>query len=423
MCRDKDMGSGTIVNPYTLKEALASADIKPGHTVYLRGGNYTDIPYYQGIRGTAEAPIYFKPYHGERPIITGRTDIYVPYTEWWGVEFCKLTYDPRDESDGACDESTWLDIYGGGNVKIINCIIHDFSYGVNSGQPETELNGCIIYHCGWEEEAYTAGHGVYVSNADPTKTVTIKNCIIFNNWGWGIHAYSELEDVYNIDINGNICFNAGYLATWGARRTNIMLGVGSSTKKPINGKVRNNCSYFPLLTDNNGIGLQIGFGTSGSDGLEVTNNYSAGGAYAASIRNPTNITVTGNTFIGGLLYFDAEDYADNTYAAAFPEVGSKIVVYPLDYQADRVHVAIYNWALANTVDVDLTSVAGLSVGDSVKCHNAQDYFTDIQTLTLDANKKITVNMQAANRTVATPVNWTAPATTFPQFGAFVVEKI
>jgi hypothetical protein len=35
---------------------------------------------------------------------------------------------------------------------------------------------------------------------------------------------------------------------------------------------------------------------------------------------------------------------------------------------------------------------------------------------------ITVNMQAANRSVATPVGWTAPAKVFPQFGSFVLVK-
>jgi hypothetical protein len=58
---------------------------------------------------------------------------------------------------------------------------------------------------------------------------------------------------------------------------------------------------------------------------------------------------------------------------------------------------------------------------TVKAYNVQDYFTDIQTLTITAGV-ITVNMQAANRTVATPVLWTAPAKTFPQFGAFILVK-
>jgi len=59
---------------------------------------------------------------------------------------------------------------------------------------------------------------------------------------------------------------------------------------------------------------------------------------------------------------------------------------------------------------------------SILRRNVQDYWNDTQTLDITAGH-ITVNMQAVNRTVETPVGWTAPATTFPQFGAFVLEKV
>jgi hypothetical protein len=413
------MGTGTEVDPFTLIQALASGSIKAGEVIEILNGSCTTIPYTTAIQGNSIYPIFIDRHAKERPIITGRFNVNNPYLYIKNLEFAKATYDPRDEADGACDEATWLDIYGGGYIKIINSIIHDFSYGIVSGQPEIEINGCIIYHTGWEEETYKAGHGIYIGNTDASKKITIKNCIIFDTWGFGIHCYGESVDVCNADINGNIVFNSGSLATYGGRRTNILLGC-TGLALPRTGKVRNNCSYYPDLLS--GTGIQVGLGAAGSADIEITNNYSAGGLYAAAIRAPVRPTVTGNTFIGGLQYFTAEDYADNIYAAAFPESGSKIVVYPLNYQLGRAHVAVYNWALANTVDVDLTSVTGLTVGDTVSVHNAQDYFTDIQTLTIAAGKIITVNMQAVNRTVATPVNWAAPATTFPRFGAFVVEK-
>jgi alkylation response protein AidB-like acyl-CoA dehydrogenase len=82
-------------------------------------------------------------------------------------------------------------------------------------------------------------------------------------------------------------------------------------------------------------------------------------------------------------------------------------------------LTVYNQAQANTVNVDVSSVFGAS--GTVKAYNAQDYFSDVQTLTITAGV-ITVNMQAANRTVATPDGWVAPAKTFPDFGAFVLIK-
>jgi hypothetical protein len=48
---------------------------------------------------------------------------------------------------------------------------------------------------------------------------------------------------------------------------------------------------------------------------------------------------------------------------------------------------------------------------------------DVQELTVAGDGTITVDMQAANRSVATPIAWDAPATTFPEFGCFVLQKV
>lgn len=83
----------------------------------------------------------------------------------------------------------------------------------------------------------------------------------------------------------------------------------------------------------------------------------------------------------------------------------------------------YNWDLDDSVVVDLSTVTGLSIGDTVSVKNVQDLFVDIVELVLDADKKITVDMRAVNHTVAAPVLWDAPVTTFPEFGCFIIEKV
>jgi hypothetical protein len=90
-----------------------------------------------------------------------------------------------------------------------------------------------------------------------------------------------------------------------------------------------------------------------------------------------------------------------------------------EHDTNRANLVIYNQAEADTIDVDVSAIFGQS--GTVQARNVQDYFVDIQTLTITAGV-ITVNMQAANRTVATPVQWTAPATTFPLFGCLVLTK-
>jgi hypothetical protein len=405
----------------TLTDVLESPLLLPKDTIHLRVGSYADVPYLLNKPGNAGGNVTIQPYQNDRSIIAGSLNIAAAYQHLKNVEICKPTYDPRSTDVGTCDETSWIDVDDKGNVMISGAYIHDLSYGILCKGNNLEINGCVIRATGWDAPgSYLAGHGIYFTNPTAGTKITIKNCILCDSFGFLLHGYSDGVDLHSAEIIGNICFNAGNLNTWGGRRTNIMLGsVGAAW--PRGGKVIGNCSYFPDFTG--GIGIHVGVGAGGSTDIEITDNISAGGVYAMANRNPTNPTVTGNTIIGDTLYFEPEDYPDNTYLADFPATGSIVKVFPLDYHTDRAHVAVYNWALVDSIEIDLTDVTGLSAGDTVTVANAQDLRNDIQTVVLDAGKKITVDMQAANRTVQAPINWTAPETTFPRFGAFVVEKV
>ena len=93
---------------------------------------------------------------------------------------------------------------------------------------------------------------------------------------------------------------------------------------------------------------------------------------------------------------------------------------PNEYDTDRGQLAVYNWDLSDTVSVDVSSI--YNVDDVIKAHNAQDYDGDVQSLVVAPDGTLTIDMQAANRSVEAPVGWAAPATTFPQFGTFVLER-
>ena len=80
---------------------------------------------------------------------------------------------------------------------------------------------------------------------------------------------------------------------------------------------------------------------------------------------------------------------------------------------------MFNYA-SNAV-VTVAAPSGLSNGDTYILRNVQDFYGDILTGTVSA-ASIAVTM--TNHTVAAPVGITpAPVSTFPQFGAFVVQKI
>ena len=70
----------------------------------------------------------------------------------------------------------------------------------------TEVYGCVVYYngvCDGQE------HGIYIQNVAGYKKA-IDN-IVFNNAGFGIHAFPHKEDASLRDVSliGNIAFNNG----------------------------------------------------------------------------------------------------------------------------------------------------------------------------------------------------------------------
>jgi hypothetical protein len=268
------------------------------------------------------------------------------------------------------------------SAKYVNDVFHDLP-GLGLWTPATgaEMNGCLMYHNGWSAPDRGHGHGIYIQNDTPEKI--IKDCIIFDSFGWGIHAYTEGGKIDNIVLDGCVCFGAGSL--YGANYNNILVGGL---------QVANNITIRNCMTYGAG-GVNIGY-NAGANNVTLENNYFPGGITKVNV---TNLTETGNY-----------------YGSA---IGNQVFLRPNQYDPSRANLTIYNEAMANTVNVDVSSVFGQT--GTVEAHNAQDYFTDIQTLTITAGV-ITVNMRAANRTVATPVGWTAPATVFPAFGCLILVK-
>src|SRR6476646_8677352 len=69
-------GTGSITSPWDLKTALSQPlAVKPGDTIYLRGGTYNvpaaDLGFTSRLTGTAASPIKVMSYPGEWAIIDG----------------------------------------------------------------------------------------------------------------------------------------------------------------------------------------------------------------------------------------------------------------------------------------------------------------------------------------------------------------
>lgn len=409
----------------------------PGDTIYLRGGTYTG-DFTALFAGTEANPITVQPYPGERVIIDGSIGLSGANVIWQGIEFRysgwkKRTTDTQAAADIPTTKSVQVLADG---IKLLNCILHDLAGLYCYGHNGFEAHGNLMYNFGWSGPDRGHCHGIYTSN-DGTTEILIKNNISFQHFSTGIKLYGTNATLDNYRVDGNTCFNNGILYTKrgnGSAGGHVWWNLLAGDVNHVGYRIQwiNNLTYHSLDlhdvdgVDYSGLGTNcLSWGPYGLDRPVITGNYLAGrevnmrGDYAGKMIAPTYFR---NTHVGDAPLLKAAYKTGNIWLD-WPGKVNYIVVTPNDYNTKRANVTIYNWEELKTVTVDLTSVIGLSAGDQVKVHNVQDYFKDIQTLTLDADKKITVNMQVENRTVAAPYQWDAPVSTFPTFGAFVVDVV
>jgi hypothetical protein len=406
--------NGTLVDPYDLTTALTNpyGNIKENHTIWMLGGVYSgNFNEHNKLVGVA-----IKKHPTETPIIDGSF-----YTSGQVSIHGLIVYDAdftdRESSEAGSLPSD-IPLYDGIRAenpaqatKMINNVIHDCRQGIFKDGiiPSVEFYGNLIYYNGWSGPDKQHGHGIYASNANDTALRIINN-VIHSQFGYGLHCWAEngdgsIELLRNIQIEGCTLFG---------NDSGSIIG-GSEAGSTVRTSWMKNC----CIKEN----IQIGGITSGCTEFALTGNVIIGNL--AMLFYGPNPTITGNKFFGTVAIKNGDTgqtldaptvFPDNEYLSAIPD---HIDLRANIYDEKKAKLTIFNGSSANTVDVDVSVIFGVS--GTVKAHNVQDYFTDIQTLTITAGV-ITVNMQAINRTVAIPQGWTAPATTFPEFGSFVLEK-
>lgn len=440
-------GDGSMLNPWTLQKAFDHPSaLKPGDTVWIRGGIYTNdydaqTSFNCKTNGTLNAPIIFRNYNGERVLIDGAKSytIYAglgncSYTWFWGLEVINSSATDRNH-----------DILGGitctaENIKFINMIVHDTGSGIDAWKTakNTEIYGCILYHIGnnllngtnWEGH----GHGMYLQN-DTFGTKLIHNNIVFSTFGNGIKIWqtTTTAPIGNFDIRNNILFNGGSASenlggVGNNSRTHNFFVLSNGPNNPlVNTVIKHNYTFAGLNSPRppvNAFGLNYGV-----KNLILDSNYLTCQTRLGFNNTPIfNASIQGNRFIGGIpsVYgyylwgFTQTDFPENQYIPEIPSSGLEYFILPNKYEPEKSHLVIYNWDSLEIVQINCNPT-GLKPGDSYELINVMDYQADVIPGQFPADGILKIPM--TQHSFVKPIGSTqAVASQFPVFGVFIIRK-
>lgn len=391
------------------------AAVKPGDTIYLRGGTYRldtspepDTSYW-GVTGTAAAPITVRPAPGERAIIDLDYNLQVhgAHARYVGLEFITSRTKKVFSTGWAPDRPGSVDLTGD-NLKIINCIFHDLSFiTAFAAAQNLEMHGNIMYYIGFIAPDRSWGTTAYIQNESGRKDVT--DNIMFQQFSHNIQVYgSDAATARDVYMEGNTIFNSGTLGT--SRGFNTVVWVGQRAVERIG--FSDNYLYSPFFDSSNAVFW--GAADTVNYDLTVNSNYIIGGAPPLRLGVWNPVKLTNNTIYGGdwLVWYEGAlpqprqyNWDNNKYyyqggaqqfilssqhhsfagwkqatgldsgstATTARPTGMKVAVRPNRYEPGRAHITVVNWDLANTASVDLSG-AGLAVGRQFEIRDAQNYF-------------------------------------------------
>ena len=453
--------------PWDLQTALhgGNGKVQPGDTVWLRGGTYTSAtPLASTLAGTASAPVVVRQYPGERAILdargatapTSRGDFLTvrgAYSAFWGFEV--MDSDP----DRAADTRPNLIVVNASHVKLINLIVHDGGIGFYTfSEPlDIEIYGCLAYNNGWQESVFGNGHGIYAKST--SGPVYLRDNILFNQFGYGIHIYTIAgpDGLTNLHAEGNVSFNNGAVTAdpVNSPSANILFGGSEPVR---NGTLVDNMTYF---SPNVGVhNLLIGFGVTVNQDLAVRNNYAVGGMLLLDVGWWQSLTLTDNSLFGSTsdmiwlrdstlsgfqlahnrYYQDPSAQAwgyintdyDFTGWQGITGVGAtdravtsnpaepKVFLRPNRYEPGRANLIIYNWSRQSTVPVDLSGV--VRVGDAYEIRNVQAFFAAPVVSGTYGGSPVDVPMTGVTPVAPIGTSPTPPPQTGPDFGVFVITS-
>lgn len=466
--------AGSREAPWSVAHAFANPPaVKPGDVIWLRGGTYPGNVVCR-LAGTKEQPIVVRQTRGERATfdcrsLDGKPTMFAVVGHDVRLQDFEVTNsDPRRETK---QSGSWpTDLYRGSvdcrgdRISLVNLVIHELATGVAmwSEGEAGEVYGCLIYNNGWRAPDRGHGHGIYTQNIRGTKVIA--DNFIFNQFGYGIHAYgSSKAKLEGYDIEGNTLFNNGILVADGSRSSNLLVGGGAKAARI---SITDNFAYHTGLEQTC---LQIGYGPQ-SDDLVLSNNVIAGFMRIMSWQKGT---VEYNRFVGksSMIELNLADFkelagfqwdknqylsgeqrfapfaaitpaertvgkwddwrtrtgfdAKSTYVKG-PPTGRYTTARANKYEPGRVQIVVFNWDKDATAQVYLHGPKLddkgrhlLKPGTKYRIVSATNFYGEpIVSGTYDDR---TITLPLTPTKAPPPIGFTAPTPpTEPEFGAYIL---
>ena len=467
---------GSRARPLDLATALDGRRIKAGSTIWLRGGVYRGS-FQSALTGTAEAPITVRSYAGERAVIADDRERADGATlnvrgAWTIYRDFEVTNTNTNRAHGDKFRPMGFEVQAP-HTKFINLAVYDtgMGFGFWKEAVDSELYGNVIFNSGTENTSldFRHGHGIYTQNDSGTKL--IRENIIVNQFGFGIHVYPNPGGQVGLRFEGNVVAASGAANPpegW-SRYNNILV----SAYRPYQADRIELLENFTYLGEREKLrgrfpDANVCLGCTDPQrhkSIVVRGNYFAGGTPVAIVAGWQALTMRGNTFVGtdGLAAVDVPgdaqkqwEWDDNTYIGGGPGAdatrpfmlggkrleskqwveatgfdrtstfrpgrpsGTRVFVRPNAYEPGRGHLVVYNWDLLERVPVDLGTV--LKRGSRYEIVNAMDFLGDPVAAGVFEGSAVSIPLRTLR--IAQPRGGRAtPPARAGEFGVFVVQTV
>lgn len=380
------------------------------------------------LAGTATRPVVVRQAPRERAVLDhngAKDDAFVVQGSWtwyWGFELTNSDPGRRGPPNSSSFRPDVV-VNDGAHNRFVNLIVHDggvafYNYGTS---PDVEIYGCIVFDNGWTATDRGHGHALYVKN--DTGIVQLRDNVVFDQFGYGIHAYTDkghgaLRDIH---VEGNILFDNGVVAGGGS--ANLLVGGGESASGIV---VNDNVSYVsPGVA---GANVLLGYGAVRNADVVIRGNIAVGGSPVLRLRHWAAVTALDNTWTGAgnpVVVEDADTAGrwrgNRVYAAGRLPSGPVVVVRPNAYEPGRAFIAVYNPAALPAVSVDLSTV--LQRGARYEVRNVQAL--DGPAVAAGIYRGVAVALPTTALPRPIPVGLTAPPAppTGPVFNVFLLVRV